>query len=264
MIRTAQTAAEIVRRFLRLGNGAERRRVERAILQVVESAAVEGVGAAARSGGDVADLPELRIVADALHLHFRDALRRRKQLAERTVGGGAYGGDAVERYLGLRRQAALQREVVTVVALDSRLVRQEPQRAGTARSAVVRRQFQHLLRIERGRDRGTVRGNHGRRRRDADGLTDLTEIELHIDAHGLPGIQFQFRCLEELEAGGFRRNGVDAGLQVQRFVVSLRIRQGRAGDVLSLIGDRDLCLRHHCAGRIGHRPQDGAESRLRQ
>ena len=188
----AQAAAEIVGRFLRLGDGAEGRGVERAVLQVVEGAAVESVGAAARSGGDVADLSELRIVADALHLHFGDALRRRKELAERAVGGGAYGGDAVERHLRLRRQAALQREVVTVVALDSRLVGQEPQRAGAARSAVVRRQFQHLLRAERGGNRGTVRGDHGRHRRDADGLTDLAEIELHIDAHGLPGIQFQF------------------------------------------------------------------------
>ena len=66
-------SAEIVGRLLRLGIGTERSGVERAVLQVFEGGAVEIVGAAARSGGDIADLGELRVVADALHFHFGDA-----------------------------------------------------------------------------------------------------------------------------------------------------------------------------------------------
>jgi hypothetical protein len=61
-----------------LENGTERRGVERTILHVVVGVAVEGIGAAARRGSDVADLSEFRIVADALHLHLGDALGRRK------------------------------------------------------------------------------------------------------------------------------------------------------------------------------------------
>ena len=111
---SAQAGAEIVGHLVRLVAAAPRsirNCVQELVLQIFVSRAVQFVGAALGDRGDLAGLAIFGVVVYAVYANFRDSFGGGKGVAWNVVVGLVLRRDAIDRGLGLRRQAALQRKL---------------------------------------------------------------------------------------------------------------------------------------------------------
>ncbi len=207
--------------------GGESGGVQRVILQVVEQAAVIGIGAGVEGEGyDAAGKTVLRALIVVDELELADGIDRRMVVADGAALVGVHDRDAVD--IGLVRVADGTADVQAVVLGVGRIrprARCRCINAGCEQHEVERithvaterdGQVLDLLRRDRGADVGGLGLDAGRGGRDGDGLLHLSGLEHEVERDGTADADFDVLLDGGAEAGCLGGDGIVTGREAQK------------------------------------------------